>query len=298
MAQPALTPLPSEPELRAFAHAAAQLLVDRAQRLPGARAVARRAGVGIEHFDHRDYAPGDEVRHIDWRQTARRLHPVVRRFESETVADWTLLVDASSSMALAGKWPAAAALAAALAYALLQLGHRVGLVVYGERRIAEVPAGRGRTHYAAVARTLAGLRPAPRGVVGAPGACARQLRGAVVLISDFLAADAAHRDLAALLERCTALHLLQLGAAAETRLAADAEAAGEVELVDVETGARLAVRGGAAATAAATQERAALALRLRAWCARSGVAHSDWDLARPWQAMLLAHLVRARSLRR
>ncbi|MDE1929872.1 MAG: DUF58 domain-containing protein, partial [Burkholderiales bacterium] len=146
MAQPALTPLPAEPELRAFAHAAAQLLVDRAQRLPGARAVARRAGVGIEHHDHRDYVPGDEVRHIDWRQTARRLHPVVRRFEAETVADWTLLVDASSSMAPAGKWPAAVALAAALAYALLQVGHRVGLVVYGARRIAEAPPGRGRTH--------------------------------------------------------------------------------------------------------------------------------------------------------
>ena len=65
------TALPSEPELQSFARAAAQLLIDRQARAPGARTIARRAGVGIQHFDHRDYAPGDEVRHIDWRQTAR-----------------------------------------------------------------------------------------------------------------------------------------------------------------------------------------------------------------------------------
>ena len=98
--------LPSEAELQAFATAAAQLLIERQARIQGTRTVKRRAGVGVQHFDHRDYAPGDEVRHIDWRQTARRRHPVVRRFESESVSDWTIVLDASSSMAVndAAKW--------------------------------------------------------------------------------------------------------------------------------------------------------------------------------------------------
>ena len=88
MAPPTLirAALPGEPELQSFARAAAQLLIERQPRAPGSRAVTRRAGVGLQHFDHRDYAPGDEVRHIDWRHTARQRRPIVRRFESESVA--------------------------------------------------------------------------------------------------------------------------------------------------------------------------------------------------------------------
>lgn len=167
MAAPPLTTvaLPAEAELRAFATAAAHLLVDRQPRTPGARTVSRRAGVGIQHFDHRDYAPGDEVRHIDWRQTARRRQPIVRRFEAESVSDWTLLLDASSSMACPGaaKWQAAACLAAGLAYALLQAGHRVGLVVFGARVLWHCPRGRGQPHYAAIAGRLATLQPRAAG---------------------------------------------------------------------------------------------------------------------------------------
>jgi uncharacterized protein (DUF58 family) len=297
MATPALirTALPGEPELQAFAGVVAQLLSQRQPRLPGPRAVTRRAGVGLQHLDHRDYAPGDEVRHIDWRQTARQRRPIVRRFESESASDWTLLLDASSSMAARGgaKWRAAACMAAALSYALLQLGHRVGLVVFGARVLSVCRRGRGQHHYAAIARLLATLQPAPAGERSELGVCARQLHGAVTVftLSDFLADGEMCRDLGALLQRCTALHAVQLSDAAETRLGA----AGELELVDVETGARMPARAGAQADALAARERAAMSARLRGFCARSGVAFTDWDVAQPWQHTLLRHLVQARS---
>ena len=135
MAKPTLihAALPSEPELQSFARAAAHLLTERLPHALGSRTVRRQAGVGIQHLDHRDYAAGDEVRHIDWRQTARRRRPIIRRFESESVADWTVVLDASSSMAVQGaaKWQAAVRMAAAISYALLDHGHRAGLLAFG-----------------------------------------------------------------------------------------------------------------------------------------------------------------------
>ncbi len=294
--------LPSEAELRAFASAAAQLLIERQPRTAGSRTVSRRAGVGLQHLDHRDYMPGDEVRHIDWRQTARRRQPIVRRFEAESMSDWTLVLDASSSMVVQGeagsqapsptKWQAAVQMAAALSYALLHLGHRVGLLIFGARVRAECPRGRGPHHYAAIARLLTTQQPPAAAEGSELGACAAYLHGAasVFALSDFLADDEMCRGLSALLQRCASLHAVQLRQAAETRL----QLAGEFDLVDVETGARAQVHSGAAADALASAERAAMTARLRSYCARSGVAFSDWDIATPWQHMLLRHLVRAR----
>jgi len=296
MATTALTreALPGQAELQAFAGAAAQLLIERVPRAPGARVVSRRAGVGLQHLDHRDYAPGDEVRHIDWRQTARRRQPVVRRFEAESAADWTVLLDASSSMAAHGgaKWRAAVRMAAAMSYALLQLGHRVGLLVFGARLLAECPRGRGQPHYTAMARLLATLQPAPAGERSEIGVCARHLHGAatVFALSDFLADDEMRRDLGTVMQRCTALHLVQVSDPAETAL----PLAGELDLIDVESGAQLPAVAGAQANAAASAERAAMTVRLRRFCSRSGVAFTDWDIAQAWQQTLLRHLVQAR----
>ncbi len=287
--------LPSEPELQSFARAAAQLLIDRQARAPGARTIARRAGVGIQHFDHRDYAPGDEVRHIDWRQTARLRRPIVRRFESESVSDWTVLVDASSSMAVHGaaKARAAARMAAAMAYALLHLGHRVEVLAFGGRVLAHCPRGRGQHHYAEIARLLVALQPAGSSERSELGVCARHVHGAAsaFVVSDFLADDEMCRNLGALRQRCTALHAMQVSDGAETSL----REAGEFDLVDVETGARMQAVTGDDANVFATRERAAMTTRLRSFCARSRVAFTDWDVSRPWQGTLLAHLVQARS---
>ncbi|MEO8309840.1 MAG: DUF58 domain-containing protein [Caldimonas sp.] len=287
--------LPSEPELQSFARAAAQLLIDRQAQAPGARTISRRAGVGIQHFDHRDYAPGDEVRHIDWRQTARFRRPIVRRFESESVSDWSLLVDASSSMAVhdAAKARSAARMAAAMAYALLHLGHRVEVLAFGGRVLAHCPRGRGQHHYAEIARLLTALAPAPAGERSELGVCACHVHGAAsaFVVSDFLADDEMCRDLGALRQRCSALHAMQVSDGAETEL----REAGEFDLVDVETANRMHVVTGEGANASATRKRAAMTSRLQNYCARSGVTFSDWDVNRPWQATLLAHLVRARS---
>ena len=282
--------------MRAFAGAAAQLLVERLPRAPGAQGRTRRAGVGLQHLDHRDYLPGDEVRHIDWRQTARQQRPIVRQFEAESVSDWQLVLDASSSMAAgdAAKWHAAVAMAAGLAYALLQVGHRVGLLAFGSRVLAHCPRGRGQHQFAAMARLLTGLQPPQRAERSELGVCGRHLQGAtaVWVLSDFLSDGAMLRDLAAVLHHGAAVHAVQVGALLDTALAAR----GELDLVDSETGARRPAWIDDAAQWQAAAERAAMSRRLRDFCARSGIAFSDWDLAQSWQHTLMAHLVRARRL--
>ena len=100
------------------------------------------------------------------------------------------------------------------------------------------------------------------------------------------------RDLSALLQRCTALHALQVTDSAETEL----PAAGDFDLVDVETGARMQTRAAENVNALAAAERTAMTDRLRRFCARSGIAFTDWDVAHPWQHTLLRHLIQARSI--
>lgn len=287
--------LPSQAELQSFARAAALLLTERQPRTLGTRTVRRKAGVGIQHLDHRDYVPGDEVRHIDWRQTARRRRPTVRQFESESTSDWTLLLDTSSSMAVhdALKWRGALQATAAMSYALLELGHRVGVLAFGSRLLAECPRGRGQSHYAAIVRMLRQLPLAAAGQGSDLAACARRIHGAVSVfaISDFLAADEMRRDLGEVLERCTSLHALQVTDGNDTTL----PATGDVDLVDVETGARMAAHADERATASAADEHASLTSRLRGYCRRSGIAYTAWDVALPWQPALIHHLVQARS---
>lgn len=298
MAAPALNRgnLPGEAALRAFARAAAQLLVDRQSGAAGSRIVRRNAGVGVQHLDHRDYVAGDEVRHIDWRQTARRRRPIVRRFESESISDWMILLDASSSMAAPGasKWARARDAAAAMAYALLEMGHRVGLAAFGARVLAHCPRGRGQRDFARIGRLLATVQPPATGERSDLGACVPYVHGAasVLVIGDFLADSEMRGDLAAVLERCLALHVLQVSDPLDTALPCDE---GERELMDIETGRRLQVAVGAHARALASAERAAMTARLRAFCRRSGIAFTDWPADEPWQRALIRHLVEARA---
>lgn len=297
MATGALNPaaLPSHAELRSFARVAAHLLTEQATQGLGPRTVRRRAGAGLQHLDHRDYAPGDEVRHIDWRQTARRQRPVIRQFEAETSGDWFLLLDASSSMATGGarKWQAAVSATTAMAFALLELGHRVAIVAFASDVLAVCPPGRGARHFPQVVRTLLALRPAESAAHSNLAACARRLRGTAsgFVVSDFLGPADLRPSLAALRERCVQLHALEVHASADLQLPGP----GPFELYDVESGATANCSGRSAAESAARAAHAALLLRLQRFSTRSGIAFTAWDVAEPWQRVLVDHLLRAHA---
>src|SRR5215207_8873693 len=91
-------------------------------------------GASVEFAEHRQYYPGDEIRHIDWRAVAKTDRYYVKEYEEETNLRATLLVDASGSMAYAGAHPPkfryAQYVAASLAYLMLHQRDAVGLALH------------------------------------------------------------------------------------------------------------------------------------------------------------------------
>jgi uncharacterized protein (DUF58 family) len=95
--------------------------------------VARSVGDGIEYADLRDFVPGDRVRSINWRASARRQALVVNVRHPERNTDVVLFLDSFVDLALGdrGTLTAAVRAAAALAERYLERRDRVGLVGYG-----------------------------------------------------------------------------------------------------------------------------------------------------------------------
>lgn len=91
-------------------------------------------GSSVEFVEHRQYYPGDEIRHIDWRAYGKTGHYYVKEFEEETNLRAYLLVDCSGSMAFRGKtlskFEYARQLAAAIAYLLLGQRDGCGLLTF------------------------------------------------------------------------------------------------------------------------------------------------------------------------
>ncbi len=103
-------------------------------------------GGRTEFAGHRRYAPGDDLRALDWAAWARtgRLH--VKEFERESVERVLVALDGSASMGVFGKWTAARRVAAALGAAALQEDARVDLWLLrdgGARRVAALRGRRG-----------------------------------------------------------------------------------------------------------------------------------------------------------
>jgi uncharacterized protein (DUF58 family) len=91
-------------------------------------------GYSIEFAEHRQYYPGDEIRHIDWRAYGKTDRYYIKEYEEETNLRAHLLVDASGSMAYRGQGPSkfeyAQYLAASLAFLMLHQLDAVGLVIH------------------------------------------------------------------------------------------------------------------------------------------------------------------------
>ena len=107
-----------------------------------------RKGASVEFAEHREYAPGDDLRNLDWKLIARRQRYYVREYVDETNLRASILLDASGSMSYRGgsaadglsKLEYAQHLAAALAYILIRQQDAVGFVAYDTKaRVALAP---------------------------------------------------------------------------------------------------------------------------------------------------------------
>lgn len=167
-------------------------------------------GFSVEFAEHRQYAPGDDLRHLDWKVYARsdKLH--LKQYQQETNLDVMICVDASGSMSYGSrpfseasgagrdrspsgelhwsKYDHATAMAAAMSYISLRQGDRAGLVVYADQIQALLRRSSAQGQWRQIVSALSG-RP-----VSAPSDTGRVVdqlvaklsnRCLVVLVSDF-----------------------------------------------------------------------------------------------------------------
>lgn len=201
---------------------------------------------GLEVEAHGVYAPGDDLRHLDWALLARLDVLLMRRFTAEREVVVHLLVDASASMAAPADdrtWPAAAELALALAAIAIASRHAVRLVVLrGDGAMRASAVHRRRAGLVALADLLDATSPAGALHLGsALGEYAHRHGegGAALVVSDFLLEPAElEPGVAGLRSRGYAVYLLQL---LGPSVIDPARALRGGELVDVESGETHAV---------------------------------------------------------
>src|SRR5205085_8696233 len=115
-------------------------------------------GFSVEFAEHRQYYPGDEIRHIDWRAFGKTDRYYIKEFEEETNLRAHLLVDASGSMAFKGAHPSkfeyAQYIAASLAYLMLHQRDAVGLALHDTRVRAIIPPKANSKHLLQILRVL------------------------------------------------------------------------------------------------------------------------------------------------
>jgi len=226
---------------------AARILAVRSRReaaglLVGAWRSAFRGG-GVEFEESRPYAPGDDVRAIDWNATARTGVPWVKRFREERSCSVLVALDVSASMAFGttgrSKAETGALVTALVAAAATQAGDPVGFVAFADGVRAEVEPGRGDAHTWRVLRAAAASAIQPRGAtdLGIVAEWVRahaRRRSLVLVLSDFRGdPNATDRPLAVAARR----HDLVAAVVEDPRERA-LVAAGTVAVVDPESGAR------------------------------------------------------------
>jgi len=258
-------------------------------------------GQSIEFLQHRQYSPGDDLRHVDWKAWAKQDRLYLKQFEEDASLRATLLVDVSGSMTYGSgalsKYEYAATAAVSLAYLLLKQHDSVGAIAFDDAIRARTPQRSTQAHLSAIVQTLDANRPRDK---TDPGAVLRQIaeagsrRGLMVVFSDLFGdVDSTLRGLRLLRQRghdVLVLHILD-----DDEL--DFPFDGPTRFEGLETSDYLncnprALREGYLAAVNRFVDA------LRHGCARDGVDYTLIRTSRPLDAALAAFLSRRLAKRR
>jgi len=154
-------------------------------------------GRGMNFEEVREYAPGDEIRSIDWNVTARMNGPYIKKFTEERELTVMLLVDVSASGLFGSielsKRELAAEVASILAFSAINNNDKVGLLLFTNEVELFIPPKKGRLHTLRLIREMLYFEPKGRGtnLAGALDYMNRVIsrRSVVFMISDFMAPD-------------------------------------------------------------------------------------------------------------
>ena len=149
-------------------------------------------GFAIEFAAHREYAPGDDLRHIDWKVWSKTDRLYIKEYEEETNLKCHLIVDCSKSMRYGektgwSKFDYAATCAASLGYMMQQQQDAVGMVLFSNKIDKNLKTSSHPSHLKLLLHELEQTEPDDKTDVSDPFlALAAQIRrrGMVVLFSD------------------------------------------------------------------------------------------------------------------
>jgi uncharacterized protein (DUF58 family) len=120
-------------------------------------------GQGMQFSDFREYYPGDDIRHIDWKVTARTQQVQIKKFEEERDLTIYLLVDVSGSREFGSKektkGDALADVCALLTFAAVRNNDRVGLILFSDQIEKHIPPKKGRGHALRLVAEILNYRP-------------------------------------------------------------------------------------------------------------------------------------------
>lgn len=274
-------------------------LVRLARRAPPPRSERKRRflsrGKGVEVATYRDYAPGDDIRLLDWSAYARLERFYVRVLEEVIEPRLDIIVDASGSMGRGSPEPLrrAARAAAACAAVALARGARVACWTLADGVVASVPPLRGPGRIVTLLRFLAQVEP--RGTTALAKGAARiaraaRIKGGALLFSDLLHPQDAAQALARLHREGFDVLAVEVATARELDpdAAAAASRAGTAILVDSETGEQRRTPFGTDSLDAAARERGAKSREAAKLLASLGSARARLAPDRPPEEIALA----------
>lgn len=205
---------------------------------------SRQRGASIEFREYRQYAPGDDLKRVDWRVFARTDRYFLRTFEQESKLECHIFLDSSASMGFARgseltKLEYASFFAAALSYLVVVNHDRVSLQIFDDEIRQFFPPGSSQKHLHQILNALE--RNAPGRKTSLSTALKKafpllQRRGTLVVLSDFFDDPGAiFTALNPYLHRGFRIHLFHVLTPAEL----DLEQRGLSTFRDLENGRRL-----------------------------------------------------------
>lgn len=262
---------------------------------------SRRRGQGMEFADFRPYAPGDDLRFIDWNIYGRIERLFLRLFLEEEDLSLLLAIDGSASMAFGtpGKFDVARRIAMSLAYVGLVNQHRVTLACMQGGGVERLDGLRGRRKAGEAAGWLLGR--SARGSLDFVSACrslgsGRRGRGVAIVVSDFLVPSGLDVGLQALSGRGWDLFALQVLAPEEIE-PQEHGVTGDLRLVDAEAGEEVEVTVTEALLRRHRERLQSHNARLRELCTRLGARHLSIDTREDLPRLMLESLRRGGLLR-
>jgi uncharacterized protein (DUF58 family) len=148
-------------------------------------------GSSVEFAEYRKYAPGDDLKFLDWRVFARTDKYFIREFEADTNLRCYLVLDTSASMKFTSgpltRFEFARRIAGTLAHLLVHQGDATGLVCFTDRTLHELPPRRTPTHLRQLLDTIAEAKPqGETNIVKALHDLAERIRqrSLVIIVSD------------------------------------------------------------------------------------------------------------------